>query len=241
MIANSMSVFSTVLCLLIGVMNYAKACFLDMKLMLTQIDRLTKGERSELMRTQCVKQAVILHDRVNRYFFHSKTLFSNFRMHFCFYCRFLREMKDLMNLVVLSTMIPWTMCICSALYLILMAMVAKTVLTILSIKDGFRFLSFPFQYTGTNFFYAAQMPFAASSVPLTLSFTYFYLGQKYYSQTMILSDAIYAMEWYRHPRSVQRLVQFMMHRSQQPFYLGAYGIMILNLENFLGVSNSIVD
>lgn len=93
-----------------------------------------------------------------------------------------------------------------------------------------------FQYSGSNFYYDLQMPFVASSFSLTLTFVYFYLGQQFHTQTMALSDEIYEVKWYQYPCSIQRFVPLMIQRSQRPFYLSAYGITTLNLENFVGVS-----
>lgn len=92
------------------------------------------------------------------------------------------------------------------------------------------------QYNGTDFLTDLQMPILAFvSLLLTLAI-YFYLGQRFHSNLIDLSDAIYDTEWQQYPRSIQRFVQLMMMRSQRPFYLSAYGLLELNLENFVGVS-----
>lgn len=80
-----------------------------------------------------------------------------------------------------------------------------------------------------------QVPILAfSSFMIILAFL-FYMGQRFHSNLMHLSVAVYQSEWYQYPRSVQCFVLLMMMRSQQPFYLSAYGMMRLNLETFVGV------
>lgn len=52
---------------------------------------------------------------------------------------------------------------------------------------------------------------------------------------MDMSDAIYQTEWHRYPPNVQRYLQLMIMRARRPFYLSAYGVMTMNLPNFVGV------
>lgn len=92
------------------------------------------------------------------------------------------------------------------------------------------------QYTGNDSFFDLQMPYLAGILTLLLLLIYFYIGQKIHMDLMSLRDAIYLTEWYGYPLKIQRYIHFMMLRSTQPFYLSAYGIMQLNLENFVGVS-----
>lgn len=91
------------------------------------------------------------------------------------------------------------------------------------------------QYTGSNGLYDFQMPFLGIFSPLILFAVFFYLGQEFHSISMDLCDGIYQTDWHRHPQSIQRFILFIMMRSQRPFYLSAFGIMKLNLENFVGV------
>lgn len=98
-----------------------------------------------------------------------------------------------------------------------------------------------FQYQGTNFFYDLQMPATSAMMYLNILHIFFYMSQKYNTNSMELSNAIYQTEWYQYPRSVQLFVLHMMMRSQQPFFLSAYGIMSLNLESFVGVSIILFD
>lgn len=81
-----------------------------------------------------------------------------------------------------------------------------------------------------------EMPFTVSTFPLVILFMYFYMGQKYHSLLMGLSDAIYQTKWHGYPRSVRRFILLMILRSQRPFYLSAYGMMTLTLENYVRVS-----
>lgn len=64
----------------------------------------------------------------------------------------------------------------------------------------------------------------------------FYLGQNFHTNSMDSSRAIYDTKWYQYPRSAQRFVLIMLMRTQLPFYLSAYGVLELNLENFVIVS-----
>lgn len=80
------------------------------------------------------------------------------------------------------------------------------------------------------------MPITASICPLILLFIFFYLGQQFHSSLLGLSDTVYQTEWYRYPRSVRRFLLLMILRAQKPFYLCAYNILALNLENYVGVS-----
>lgn len=63
-------VLCMVICLLSGVLIYAKACYLDMNSLFAQIDYMAKRKNcrieTELKQAECVKDAVILNGRVNR-------------------------------------------------------------------------------------------------------------------------------------------------------------------------------
>lgn len=93
-----------------------------------------------------------------------------------------------------------------------------------------------FQYTGTDFIYDMQMAFVASASAIILLFVFFNFGQMFHTNLSSLGITIYRTEWYRYPRRVQLFVLFMIKRSQQSFYLSAFGIMAVNLQNYVGVS-----
>lgn len=93
-----------------------------------------------------------------------------------------------------------------------------------------------FQYSGTVSLYELQMPYLATIFSLLILLTLFYFGQKVHTNLLELSDVIYQLEWYRYSPRVRRFMLLMLLRAQQPFYLSAYGIMALNLENYVGVS-----
>lgn len=80
------------------------------------------------------------------------------------------------------------------------------------------------------------MPILGTVAPLVIMFIYFYLGQKFHTDLMDLSDAIYQTKWYRYPSNVNRFVLIMMMRSQQPYFLSAFGAIKLNFVNFVHVS-----
>lgn len=85
------------------------------------------------------------------------------------------------------------------------------------------------------------MPILGTVCPLFVMFIYFYLGQKLHTNLMELSDAIYQTGWHRYPSKVNCFILIMMMRSQQPYFLSAFGAIKLNFVNFVHVSNSFVD
>lgn len=133
---------------------------------------------------------------------------------------------------------PLTMCICFSMFLIAKVKRNHRQLEIKLLHLS-NIMVLHFQYKGSDFFSDLQMPFSASIFPLIILFIYFYMGQKFHSNSMNLSDAIYQTEWHRYPRSVRRFVLLIILRSQKPFYLSSYGILKLNLKNFVGVSEAI--
>lgn len=76
----------------------------------------------------------------------------------------------------------------------------------------------------------------ASIFGLIQLFIYFYIGQKFHTNLIELSDAIYQVNWHQYPLKVRRFVQLLILRSQRPFYLSAYGVMELNLMNYVKVT-----
>lgn len=154
----------------------------------------------------------------------------------CRYFRFLNQMKSITNMVVLVTMTPWTISTCLSLFLIAKVNAMKLKFHLCSIILSYLFLHNSFQYTGRNYLYDLQMPVIAIAIVMSLSFMYFFVGQMYHSQAMAFSDDVYEVEWYRYPRGVSRFLPLMIQRSQRPFFLGAFGVMTLNLENFVVVN-----
>lgn len=74
-------------------------------------------------------------------------------------------------------------------------------------------------------------------LPVNIFFIFFFdLRQKFHSNVMDLGSAIYQTEWYRYIRNVQHCILLMIMRSQQPFYLSAFGVMALNLNDFVRLS-----
>lgn len=69
-----LSVICVVICLFLSSMLYVKGCLLDIKSILLAINRLSKHENSESLMVGCCKDAVDLHERVNRYFLHFNNL-----------------------------------------------------------------------------------------------------------------------------------------------------------------------
>lgn len=142
-----------------------------------------------------------------------------------------------MNFIVLVTISLWAICICTALLLI------EKVTKKICLKIGSKFSVFfsdILQYSGSNFIYDLQMPILGSVLPLIQLAVIFYLGQKFNTISMNLSDMIYQSEWYLYPQSVRRFMLIMLMRSQRPFCVRAYGVMELNLENFVRVSECLV-
>lgn len=52
-----------------GIMIFARTCLLDMKSIFVKIDSLTKQEKSKMNLIKYVKEAVVLHERVNGFVF----------------------------------------------------------------------------------------------------------------------------------------------------------------------------
>lgn len=104
------------------------------------------------------------------------------------------------------------------------------------INNFFRFFFREFQYTDTASTRNLQLGIVCSSTAIGQLFILFNLGQIFHSKLMGMSTTIYQTEWYRYPRNIQYFVLFMMKRSQQLFYLSAFGLMALNLQNYVGVS-----
>lgn len=154
----------------------------------------------------------------------------------CF--RYLDQLATVTNMVLFMIVTPYTMCVC-----VCMTIIAKVnVNTYHQPKPNNIICNFHrnilgfFQYSGTEFFYDVQMELIAGAFPLTLLFICFFIGQQIHSNAMGLSDAIYQTEWHRYPSNIRRILQFMILRAQRPFHLSAYGVIEVNLENYVRVS-----
>lgn len=141
--------------------------------------------------------------------------------------RFLHSTAKVLNAVILKTVTLYAMCICTSLLII-----EKVVEIAYSYRN--KAISI-FQYTGSNIVDDLLVPIMSSVFPLITLTLLFYMGQIFHSNVMELNREIYQLKWYQYPRSIRRIVLFMMIRSQQPFFLSAYGIVELHLENFVGV------
>lgn len=51
-----------------------------------------------------------------------------------------------------------------------------------------------------------------------------------------LAEITYTSEWYRLPMEQQKIIQFMIFRAQEPFYLNGYQIFMCSMPTFLAVS-----
>lgn len=139
-----------------------------------------------------------------------------------------------MNGIILETMMLWTTCVCISLL-----MIEKVISRVIAIQVrpfNLEDVSLFGQYTGSNVINDLRVPIISSVLPLIVLAIFFILGQKLHTNVKEISDVIYQTEWNHYPSSVQRFLLFMLHRSQKPFYLSAYGIMTLKLENFVQVS-----
>lgn len=96
------------------------------------------------------------------------------------------------------------------------------------------------QYSGNNIIYDNQMPLIVCVFTLVLLFIIFFIGQTIQSNAMSLSNVVYHSEWYRYPNIIRRAFPLILMRSQQPFCPSAYGIIELQLVNFVQVSNFII-
>lgn len=84
------------------------------------------------------------------------------------------------------------------------------------------------------------LPIAGMASALNLLFIFFYFGQILHTNLNNVSEMIYQTVWYRYPHRVQRFILIIMVRARRPFFISAYGVMHCNLENFLGVSSSVI-
>lgn len=73
---------------------------------------------------------------------------------------------------------------------------------------------------------------------LILLSIFFYIGQRLHTCLMGLGDRIYDSSWYQYPPKVQQCVLVIMTRTQQPFYITAYGMIKCDLKAFSQVKSS---
>lgn len=100
-----------------------------------------------------------------------------------------------------------------------------------------------FQHSGNSSvggmqFLMVSIIFFVSGAGLALNFG---AGQHFHSNMESLSGIIYQTEWYRYPQSVRRFMPMVILRAQQRFHLSAYGVMKLNLGNFVNVGGFSID
>lgn len=145
----------------------------------------------------------------------------------------MNRLKSLMNMIILSTVVPFGLCTCVSMFIIEKVETANKK----EMENVFNHVPIIwFQYSGTNLIYDLQMPVLAAIFPMIILYILYYMGEKFHSNFLGLSDAAYQAKWYQCPRNVRRFLQLMMMRSQQKFYFSAYGILPCTLEKFVGVS-----
>lgn len=96
-------------------------------------------------------------------------------------------------------------------------------------------LRFYFQYSAGIAPFDMQLTISVIAYELLLLFALFFAGNKLHSDLMELHDMIYQSAWYTQSSRVQRLLLLMMIRAQRDFYIGAFGLMKCDLQNFVGV------
>lgn len=151
-----------------------------------------------------------------------------------FHFRSMHQLSQLTNMIIFIMISFWTTCVGFSMFLIAKVKNEANwhwILIWLPYCDNF-------QNTGNDSIYDLRIPILTTIFPLSLLFIFFYLGQNIHSNSMDLSNMVYQTDWHRYPRSVRRFVLLMILRSQKPFYLSAYGIMTLNYENYVTVSES---
>lgn len=138
--SSAMLLVSLVLAFLFGLVSYTDACLLDINSIFGQMNRFstkqginkpkskitqsTQREIREKYMLECCKEVVILHERLNRYFQMFNHPFvilispflSSDPNHLYFRC--LRQLAHLMNGMILMTIMPYTICICSSMLII---------------------------------------------------------------------------------------------------------------------------
>lgn len=165
---------------------------------------------------------------------------------FQFY-RCMHQLADVMEEIIFSFVSSGILCICSSLLMIekvhFSSLPKKKKLNRMKwISIEYIIINSPwwsqyFQYLTT--FFDLLMPICIVIFGLLVQYILFYFGEKLHSDLMSLKNITYQTKWYRYPYKIRLFVLMMMVRAQKPFYLGAYGIIELNLMNFLVVSISI--
>lgn len=239
-IEYSFLVVSLILTYLFGIITYTKAILFDIKSIFNRMDKSLKftDKNAEPTLLQYCKEAIDLHAQVYRCI-----SFQNWQtpMHWLksiissFLCSCMKQLTDVMNIIIFVTVTPSIACICLCLFLI--ETVSSTTRTMSMCKTFFSMSIFS-QYDGVASFYAMQMQLMVIAYLLQLIFVFFYLGQMLHTSLDDLSDAIYQSEWYRYPRNIQKFVLIIILRAQQPLHISAFGIMQCNLANYLGVSET---
>lgn len=125
--------FSMMVSLLVAFVYYSEACILDMKSLFTEFDSISKrgnrpstkiqtyaslkaqGEREKLIMSERCKEVIHLYWKLIRYgFIRAMFIFHSLLFYFS---SLLRDLADVMNFIILVTIVPFAMCACLGLFL----------------------------------------------------------------------------------------------------------------------------
>lgn len=113
------SLICTMTGLFLGSMIYVKACFLDIKSIYLQVNRLSKCKKSEWCLVESCKDATDIHDRVNRYsILHSINFPIIPDSPVLLLFRLMYQLAELTNMIIFMMITPFTLCICFCMFLI---------------------------------------------------------------------------------------------------------------------------
>lgn len=70
-------------------------------------------------------------------------------------------------------------------------------------------------------------------------FLYCFFGQMASRSYEKMADSLYEFDWHKLPVNLQKHVILMIANTQQPLFYDGFGVVVLNLETFTSVSDSI--
>lgn len=145
------------------------------------------------------------------------------------------RLADVMSLIIFISTTPCTIGLCASLFLIDMV--------ILFTHIGYESLLWLWQYCFSlriiiqlDTISEMCFPIIMIAAQLQSMMMYFFFGQLCHSNLMDLGDSIYESKWPCYPRRIQMYVLMIIMRTQHPFYISAYGIILCTLENSVNVS-----
>lgn len=110
-------IYYAMICSFIETVVYAKTFVMDIRSMFAQLDELAKSRSPELPMLNSCKEAVNLHARVYQYVLLTP-LFLRPSMNECYLLRCMHRFANATHLIILVTVAPFSLLICSSLLII---------------------------------------------------------------------------------------------------------------------------